>query len=112
VYTRLGALHGQSVSVKGTKTRVHNYLGVPFARPPVGPLRLAWPQPTDGWEGLRDATKQPFMCGIRFYHGTLTLKTFKVFATLGPVRTFEAITVKYNSPCFFPQVCPKQEDAG
>ncbi|KAG7267571.1 hypothetical protein CRUP_005991 [Coryphaenoides rupestris] len=62
VHTGLGALHGQSVSVKGTTTSVHNYLGIPFARPPVGPLRLARPQPADGWEGLRDATKQPFMC--------------------------------------------------
>ncbi|XP_062317145.1 cocaine esterase isoform X2 [Osmerus eperlanus] len=62
VQTKLGGLRGQYVEVKGKETLVHAYLGVPFAKPPVGPLRLAPPQPTDGWEGLRDATKQPFMC--------------------------------------------------
>uniref|UniRef100_A0A3B5K4U5 Carboxylic ester hydrolase n=1 Tax=Takifugu rubripes TaxID=31033 RepID=A0A3B5K4U5_TAKRU len=50
-------------SIKGKDTGVHAYLGVPFAKPPVGPaLRLAAPQPVEGWEGVRDATKQPLMC--------------------------------------------------
>ncbi|XP_058502116.1 cocaine esterase-like isoform X1 [Solea solea] len=63
VHTKLGRLRGQYVSVKGKETGVHAYLGVPFAKPPVGPaLRLAAPQPVEGWEGVRDATKQPLMC--------------------------------------------------
>ncbi|KAM4734643.1 fatty acyl-CoA hydrolase precursor, medium chain [Anableps anableps] len=63
VQTKLGRLRGQYVSVKGTETGVHAFLGVPFAHPPLGPtLRLAAPQPPEGWQGLRDATKQPNMC--------------------------------------------------
>uniref|UniRef100_A0A7N6ASU3 Carboxylic ester hydrolase n=1 Tax=Anabas testudineus TaxID=64144 RepID=A0A7N6ASU3_ANATE len=63
VHTKLGSLRGQYVSVKGKETGVYAYLGVPFAKPPVGPaLRLAAPQPVEGWEGVKDATQQPPMC--------------------------------------------------
>ncbi|KAM9377868.1 fatty acyl-CoA hydrolase precursor, medium chain isoform 2-T2 [Pholidichthys leucotaenia] len=63
VHTKLGSLRGEYVSVKGKETGVHAFLGVPFAKPPVGPsLRLTAPQPVEGWEGVRDATKQPRMC--------------------------------------------------
>lgn len=63
VHTKLGSLKGEYVSVKGKETGVHAYLGVPFAKPPLGPsLRLAPPQPPERWEGVRDATKQPPMC--------------------------------------------------
>lgn len=62
VQTKLGDLRGQYFSVKGKEPGVHAYLGVPFAKPPVGPaLRLSAPQPVEGWEGVRDATKQPHM---------------------------------------------------
>uniref|UniRef100_UPI0037E8BAB9 pyrethroid hydrolase Ces2e-like n=1 Tax=Semicossyphus pulcher TaxID=241346 RepID=UPI0037E8BAB9 len=63
VHTALGSLRGEYVSVKGKETGVHAYLGIPFAKPPVGPaLRLAAPQPVEGWKGMRDATQQPPMC--------------------------------------------------
>uniref|UniRef100_A0A667ZMF3 Carboxylic ester hydrolase n=1 Tax=Myripristis murdjan TaxID=586833 RepID=A0A667ZMF3_9TELE len=48
--------------VKGTEARAKQYLGIPFARPPVGPLRLAAPQDAEPWEGERDGTRQPPMC--------------------------------------------------
>ncbi|XP_053742340.1 pyrethroid hydrolase Ces2e-like isoform X3 [Synchiropus splendidus] len=63
VHTKLGSLRGELLTVKGTENKVHSFLGVPFAKPPVGPaLRLAPPQDPEGWEGVRDATKQPPMC--------------------------------------------------
>ncbi|KAM3608809.1 uncharacterized protein V6R79_005118 [Siganus canaliculatus] len=63
VHTKLGSLRGTYVSVKGKESGVHAYLGIPFAKPPVGPaLRLAAPQPVEGWKGVRDATQKPPMC--------------------------------------------------
>nr|XP_057931474.1 cocaine esterase [Doryrhamphus excisus] len=63
VHTALGSLKGEYVSVKGKETGVYAYLGIPFAKPPLGPaLRLAPPQDAERWEGVRDATKQPPMC--------------------------------------------------
>uniref|UniRef100_A0A7N6F5R1 Carboxylic ester hydrolase n=1 Tax=Anabas testudineus TaxID=64144 RepID=A0A7N6F5R1_ANATE len=57
-----GRIRGEYLTVKGTERRVKQYLGIPFARPPVGPLRLAAPQDAEPWEGERDCTHQPPMC--------------------------------------------------
>ena len=32
------------------------FLGIPYAKPPIGRLRWTAPQPADRWEGVRDAT--------------------------------------------------------
>uniref|UniRef100_UPI003AAFB1AC cocaine esterase-like n=1 Tax=Centroberyx gerrardi TaxID=166262 RepID=UPI003AAFB1AC len=57
-----GRVRGAYEAVRGTERRAKCYLGIPFARPPVGPLRLAAPQGTGPWEGERDGTRQPPMC--------------------------------------------------
>ncbi|KAK0144235.1 Pyrethroid hydrolase Ces2e [Merluccius polli] len=62
VNTKLGLLRGQYKAVKGQEADVQTYFGIPFAKPPVGELRLAPPLPAEGWEGTKDATKQPFIC--------------------------------------------------
>src|SRR5688572_27382392 len=52
--------------LRGTIDRgVTVFRGVPYARPPVGPLRFVPPQPLDGWTGVRDGTifGQPAMQG-------------------------------------------------
>ena len=61
VSVRNGTLRGASMTVKGSDKQVQQYLGIPFARPPLGPLRLSAPQPAESWEGERDATQQPPM---------------------------------------------------
>jgi len=35
------------------------WLGIPYARPPVGPLRLREPLPAERWTGVRDCTRLP-----------------------------------------------------
>jgi para-nitrobenzyl esterase len=35
----------------------HVWRGIPFAAPPVGPLRWRAPRPPEPWEGVRDATR-------------------------------------------------------
>jgi para-nitrobenzyl esterase len=49
--TRAGKLRGAIVN------GVHTFLGVPYAAPPVGELRLASPRAVAAWQGERDATK-------------------------------------------------------
>ena len=41
---------------------VRSYKGIPYAAPPVGPLRWRPPQPVEPWEGVRDATGLSAAC--------------------------------------------------
>jgi carboxylesterase type B len=50
-HTTAGAVAGSSVG-KGLVT----FKGIPFAAPPVGPLRWRPPQPPVPWQGVRDAS--------------------------------------------------------
>jgi para-nitrobenzyl esterase len=40
----------------------HVWLGIPYARPPVGNLHWRAPQPSDPWSGAREALKSPSPC--------------------------------------------------
>uniref|UniRef100_A0A8C9PZC3 Carboxylic ester hydrolase n=1 Tax=Spermophilus dauricus TaxID=99837 RepID=A0A8C9PZC3_SPEDA len=60
--THTGQVRGRLVHVKGTDVGVHTFLGIPFAKPPVGPLRFAAPEPPEPWSGVRDGTSHPAMC--------------------------------------------------
>ncbi|XP_050990797.1 carboxylesterase 3 [Labeo rohita] len=62
VVLKHGSVRGQYIKVKGSEKVVEQYLGIPFAQPPVGPLRLAAPSPVKGWEGIRNATQHPSIC--------------------------------------------------
>ena len=51
VATKYGKLAGEEVA------GVHVFRGVPFARPPLGALRFAPPQPPARWRGIREALR-------------------------------------------------------
>ena len=51
VETRRGTVRG--VAEDGLAV----FRGLPFARPPVGPLRFRPPEPPEPWAGIRDATR-------------------------------------------------------
>ncbi|XP_069669062.1 juvenile hormone esterase-like [Periplaneta americana] len=52
-----GELRGRQEVSKCGQT-YYSFRGVPYAKPPVGPLRFKAPQPCDAWEGIRDALKE------------------------------------------------------
>jgi para-nitrobenzyl esterase len=52
VNTKSGAVKG-SLSADG---KVREFKGIPFAAPPVGPLRWKAPEPVAAWAGVREAT--------------------------------------------------------
>uniref|UniRef100_A0A2K5IRL2 Carboxylic ester hydrolase n=1 Tax=Colobus angolensis palliatus TaxID=336983 RepID=A0A2K5IRL2_COLAP len=60
--THTGQVLGSLVHVRGTDTGVHTFLGIPFAKPPLGPLRFAPPEPPESWSGVRDGTTHPDAC--------------------------------------------------
>ncbi|XP_028665937.1 cocaine esterase-like [Erpetoichthys calabaricus] len=62
VSTVLGDLKGTVSQVKGSERAIREYLGVPFAKPPLGPLRFSAPQPPEPWTEVRDATHSPAIC--------------------------------------------------
>jgi para-nitrobenzyl esterase len=56
VQTDKGAVRGQA------KANYTEWLGIPYAAPPVGPLRWKAPQPAASWSGVRDATRPGNAC--------------------------------------------------
>ncbi|XP_030781281.1 carboxylesterase 5A-like [Rhinopithecus roxellana] len=60
--TRLGWIQGKQVTMLGSPVPVNVFLGVPFAAPPLGPLRITNPQPASPWDNLREATSYPNLC--------------------------------------------------
>nr|CAD7569982.1 unnamed protein product [Timema californicum] len=55
---RRGELLGKKVSSSKMGGVFYSFQGIPYAKPPVGPLRFKAPQPADPWEGVKDATKE------------------------------------------------------
>ncbi|XP_072492072.1 cocaine esterase-like [Notamacropus eugenii] len=60
--TEFGHIQGTQISIKGIDKAANVFLGIPFAKPPVGALRFSPPQPPDSWSNVRDATALPPMC--------------------------------------------------
>ncbi|KAG9469582.1 hypothetical protein GDO78_020153 [Eleutherodactylus coqui] len=52
VTTKYGQLQGVTVPIKETSRTVNAFYGVPFAKPPVGPLRFADPKPPEPWSSV------------------------------------------------------------
>lgn len=53
---------GPVVGMATEEGHVHAWKGLPYAAPPVGPLRWRAPEPAPGWDGLRTATASGNRC--------------------------------------------------
>ncbi|GAC1400865.1 MAG: carboxylesterase/lipase family protein [Ktedonobacteraceae bacterium] len=84
--------HGK---IQGTKNeKVTIWKGVPFARPPIGPLRFRAPQPPQAWTGIRQATK------------------FGAISPQASMGSFGALTGPMNEDCLTLNIwSPRADDA-
>ncbi|XP_062032000.1 liver carboxylesterase 1-like [Lepus europaeus] len=57
-----GKVLGKFVSLEGVAQPVAVFLGIPFAKPPLGSLRFAPPQPAEPWSYVKNTTSYPPMC--------------------------------------------------
>ncbi|CAH1365810.1 unnamed protein product, partial [Tenebrio molitor] len=60
--------HGKLQGKISTNIRNENFLsflGIPYAKPPIGELRFKDAQPLEPWVGVRDATKDGNQCYAR-----------------------------------------------
>jgi para-nitrobenzyl esterase len=63
VNTKAPLVHLASGTLEGSMSgEIAVFKGIPFAQPPVGPLRWRPPQPIAPWSGIRDATKPSRPC--------------------------------------------------
>uniref|UniRef100_H3DBR5 Carboxylic ester hydrolase n=1 Tax=Tetraodon nigroviridis TaxID=99883 RepID=H3DBR5_TETNG len=60
ISTKSGKVRGKMLPVLGGEVRA--FLGIPYAKPPVGNLRFRPPQPADPWQGVKDATNYGNSC--------------------------------------------------
>ena len=61
VETDSGAVVGKIEALPHGKS-VHEYLGIPYAEPPVGELWFAAPKPAKPWSGIKRATEFGASC--------------------------------------------------
>ncbi|GFQ69558.1 acetylcholinesterase [Trichonephila clavata] len=61
VQTTKGRVRGITIPT-GHGKEVDVFLGIPYAKPPVGKYRFRHPKPTDPWTGIINATEKPNSC--------------------------------------------------
>ncbi|XP_023421784.1 carboxylesterase 1D-like isoform X2 [Cavia porcellus] len=78
VDTVYGKVLGKYVSLEGFAQPVAVFLGVPFAKPPLGSLRFAPPQPVEPWHDVKNTTSYPPMCSQDAVEGKKLSELFKI----------------------------------
>ncbi|XP_073461782.1 fatty acyl-CoA hydrolase precursor, medium chain-like isoform X1 [Aquarana catesbeiana] len=84
VDTRYGKLQGRTQIVKETDRTVDAFYRIPFAKPPVGPLRFEAPEQPEPWESVKEATEDPPMCPQNAEQFQKLLKLVNIDVTLPP----------------------------
>lgn len=74
-----GLVKGRTVSFRGI--HVDQFLGIPFAEPPLGDLRFAKPVPKKPWEGVLQANDWGPICSQKDQNSTEDCLYLNVFVT-------------------------------
>nr|XP_008521877.1 PREDICTED: liver carboxylesterase-like [Equus przewalskii] len=93
VDTAQGKVLGKHVSLEGFAQPVAVFLGVPFAKPPLGSLRFAPPQPADPWPFVKNTTSYPPMCSQDTVAGQMLSDLF--------TNRKENISVQFSEDCLY-----------
>ncbi|XP_044520075.1 liver carboxylesterase 1-like isoform X1 [Gracilinanus agilis] len=93
VNTQYGKVQGKYESLKGFDKTVNVFLGVPFAKAPLGPLRFTPPQPAEPWDYVKKTTTYPPMCAQDPVAGQLLSDLF--------TNRDEKISLKISEDCLY-----------
>uniref|UniRef100_A0A8D2E0Q9 Carboxylic ester hydrolase n=1 Tax=Sciurus vulgaris TaxID=55149 RepID=A0A8D2E0Q9_SCIVU len=93
VDTVYGKVLGKYVSLEGSAQPVAIFLGVPFAKPPLGSLRFAPPQPAEPWSSVKNTTSYPPMCSQITGAGPVLSQVF--------TNRLEGIPLEYSEDCLY-----------
>ncbi|XP_057349380.1 liver carboxylesterase 1-like isoform X2 [Manis pentadactyla] len=93
VDTAHGKVLGKYVSLQGSARPVAVFLGIPFAKPPLGSLRFAPPQPAEPWTFVKNATSYPPMCSQDPVTGQVLSELF--------TNRKENIDLKFSEDCLY-----------
>lgn len=88
-----GKVLGKYVSLEGFAQSVAVFLGVPFAKPPLGSLRFAPPQPAEPWLFVKNTTSYPPMCSQDAVASQVISELF--------TNTKENIPLKISEDCLY-----------
>ncbi|XP_021516079.1 liver carboxylesterase 1-like isoform X1 [Meriones unguiculatus] len=88
-----GKVLGKYVSLEGFTQPVAVFLGVPFAKPPLGSLRFAPPQPADPWSLVKNTTSYPPMCSQDAVAGKMLSDFF--------TNRNESIPLTFSEDCLY-----------
>ncbi|CAO2610551.1 Carboxylesterase 1D [Lemmus lemmus] len=93
VNTIHGKVLGKYVNLKGFAQPVAVFLGIPFAKPPLGSLRFAPPQPAEPWSFVKNATSYPPMCSQDAVGGQVLSELF--------TNRKENIPLQFSEDCLY-----------
>ncbi|KAM8775860.1 liver carboxylesterase 1 [Rhynchonycteris naso] len=93
VDTVQGKVLGKYVSVEGFAQPVAVFLGIPFAKPPLGTLRFAPPQPAEAWSFVKNTTSYPPMCSQDVVTVQATSELF--------FNNWEPIPLTFSEDCLY-----------
>ncbi|EHB12195.1 Carboxylesterase 3 [Heterocephalus glaber] len=93
VDTMHGRVLGKYISLEGFALPVAVFLGVPFAKPPLGSLRFAPPQPAEPWDDVKNTTSYPPMCSQLTGTGPVLSEIF--------TNRLENFPLEYSEDCLY-----------